>query len=91
MSLNYRDEITCVKFKDGKDNIWKTNHIATKYLLLWDKAQIYVIAFSTSYLVELVFSHVSQLLTKVSNGIDIVKRGDLRLLLTSMEAEIKTP
>ena len=45
------DEIMRAKFKDGKYNIWKTNDVATKYHLLLDKAQFYVIAFPTSYLV----------------------------------------
>ncbi|KAK2712003.1 hypothetical protein QYM36_010884 [Artemia franciscana] len=45
------DEIMRAKFKDGKYNIWKTNDVATKCPLLWDKAQFYVIAFPTSYLV----------------------------------------
>ncbi|KAK2705686.1 hypothetical protein QYM36_015906 [Artemia franciscana] len=39
------DEIMRAKFKDGKYNIWKANDVATKYPLLWDKAQFYVIAF----------------------------------------------
>ena len=73
------DEIMRAKFTDGKYIIWKTNDITTKYPLLGDKAQLYVIAFPTSYLVELGFSRVSQLLATVRNGIDIVKRGDLRL------------
>ena len=42
-----------------------------------------------SYLVESGFSHVSPLLTKVHNRIDIVKRGDLWLTLTSMEPDIE--
>ncbi|XP_076322021.1 zinc finger BED domain-containing protein 5-like [Tachypleus tridentatus] len=83
------DEIMRAKFKDGKYNVWKTNDVATKYPLLWDKAQLYVIAFPTSYLVELGFSRVSQLLSKARNRLDIVKRGDLRLSLTSMEPDIK--
>ena len=83
------DEIMRAKFQDGKYNIWKTNDVATKYPLLWDKAQLYVIAFPTSYLVESGFSRVSQLLSKARNRLDIVKRGDLRLSLTSMEPDIK--
>ena len=39
------DEIMHAKFKDEKYNIWKTTDIATKYPLLWDKAQFNVIAF----------------------------------------------
>ncbi|KAK2721261.1 hypothetical protein QYM36_003515 [Artemia franciscana] len=34
------DEIMRAKFKEGKYNIWKTNDVATKYPLLWDKAQL---------------------------------------------------
>ena len=67
-------EIMCAKFKDGKYNTWKTNDIITKYSLLMDKAQLYVIAFPKSFLVESGFSNVSQILTKVRNRIDIVKR-----------------
>ncbi|KAK2719405.1 hypothetical protein QYM36_005031 [Artemia franciscana] len=65
------DEIMCAKFKDGKYNIWKTNHVATKYPLLYDKAQFYVIAFPTSYLVEVGFIRVSQILSKARNRLDI--------------------
>ena len=77
------------KFKDRKYNIWKTNDVATKYPLLWDKAQFYVIAFPTSYLVEAGFSHVPQILSKARNRLDIVKRGDLQLSLTSIEPNVK--
>ncbi|KAK2708461.1 hypothetical protein QYM36_014165 [Artemia franciscana] len=82
------DEIMHAKFKGEKYNIWKTTDIATKYPLLWDKAQFYVIAFPTSYLVEAAFSRVSQMLSKDRNRIDIDKRGDLRLSLTSIEPNI---
>ena len=58
------DEITLAKSKDEKYNIWKTTVVATEYPLLWDKAQFYVIAFPTSYLVEAGFSCVSQMLSK---------------------------
>ncbi|KAK2712149.1 hypothetical protein QYM36_010996 [Artemia franciscana] len=83
------DEIRRAKFKDGKYNIWKTNDIVTKYPLLWDKAQFYVIAFPTSYLVEAGFRRISQILSKAGNRLDIVKRGDLRLSLTLIEPNIK--
>ncbi|KAK2715735.1 hypothetical protein QYM36_010341 [Artemia franciscana] len=83
------DEIMRAKFKDGKYNIWKTNDVATKYPLLWDKAHFYVIAFPTSYLVEAGYSRVSQILSKARNRLDIVKRGNLRLSLTSKEPNMK--
>ena len=82
------DEIMHAKFKGEKYNIWKTNDVATKYPLLSDKVQFYVIAFPTSYLVEVGFSRVSQMLSKDRNRLDIVKRGDLRLSLTSIEPNI---
>ena len=52
------DEMMNAKFKDGKYNIWKTNDVATKYPLLWHKAQFHIV-FPTSYLVEAGFSRVS--------------------------------
>ncbi|KAK2706072.1 hypothetical protein QYM36_016182 [Artemia franciscana] len=58
------DEIMHAKFKDEKYNIWKTIDVATKYPLLWEKVQFYVIAFPTSYLVEAGFSRVSQMLSE---------------------------
>ncbi|KAK2704871.1 hypothetical protein QYM36_017048 [Artemia franciscana] len=82
------DEIIDAKFKDEKYNIWKTNNVATKYPLLWDKVQFYVITYPTSYLVEATFSRLSQILSKDCNRLDIVKRGDLRLSLTSIEPNI---
>ena len=87
--IELQSDEMCAKLKDGKCNIWKTNDVATKYPLLWDKAQFYVIAFPTSYLVEAGFSRVSQILSKARNRLDIVKRGDLRLSLTSIEPNIK--
>ena len=83
------DEMMHAKFKDGKYNIWKTNDVATKYPLLWHKAQFHIIVFPTSYLVEAGFSRVSQMISKACNRLDIVKRGDLRLSLTSIEPNIK--
>ncbi|XP_068233580.1 SCAN domain-containing protein 3-like [Palaemon carinicauda] len=83
------DEIMCAKVKDGKYDVWKTNDVATKYPWLWDRAQIYVTAFPTVYLVESGFSRVSQLLSKARNRLDIVKRDDFQLSLTSMEPDIK--
>ncbi|KAK2712745.1 hypothetical protein QYM36_011442 [Artemia franciscana] len=41
-----------------------------------------------SYLAEAGFSRVSQMLSKARNRLDFVKRGDLRLSLTSIEPNI---
>ena len=56
------DEILRAKFNNGKYNTWKTNYIATKYQFLGNRAQLDVIAFPSSYLVESGFSRVSHLL-----------------------------
>ncbi|KAK2706994.1 hypothetical protein QYM36_014874 [Artemia franciscana] len=85
------DEIMHAKFKSEKYNIWKTNDVATKYPLLSDKVQFYVIAFPTSYLVEAGFSRVSQMLSKDRNRLDIVKRGDpldCSLISIAMEKQV---
>ena len=58
LSSNYSDEILRSKFRDGNFIVWKTNDLSTKYPLLWDKAQLYAIAFQISYLVESRFSRV---------------------------------
>ena len=41
------------------------------------------------HLILLEFSRISQILSKARNRLDIVKRGDLRLSLTSIEPNIK--
>lgn len=57
----------------------ENNDTAKKDPLPWDKAQLYVIAFPSSYLVESGFSRVFHLLPNARNRLDIVKKGDLRL------------
>ena len=51
------------------------------------KAKLYFIAFPTSYLVEIGFSWVTYLLSKARNCLDM-KRGDLRLSLTTLKPDI---
>ena len=79
--------VLCAKFKYKERNIWKVSDIATKYPLIWDKTQLYVIAFPLPYLVKAGLSRVSNMLSKVCNRLDIVKRGNFRLSLTSIEPE----
>ena len=67
------NKILRAKFNNGKYTIWIANDVATKYLLLWNEAQLYVIGFPSSYLVKSGFSSVSDLLSKVRNKLDIVK------------------
>ncbi|XP_029643877.1 uncharacterized protein LOC115218268 [Octopus sinensis] len=65
------DEIVQARFKDGKHNLCKSNDTTTQYLLLWEKAQLYVTAF-TAYLVESGFTRVTNLLSKDRNRLDAV-------------------
>ena len=51
------DEIFQVIFKDGKHNVWKSND-KKKYPLLWEKANLYVSAFSLSFLVKPGFNRI---------------------------------
>jgi hypothetical protein len=48
---------------------------------------LYFIAVPTSYLVEFGFSWVTYLLTKVRNRLDVVKRSDLGLSLTTLQPD----
>ena len=56
------DEVLSAKLKDKECNIWRSSSITTKYPSLCDKVQLYVIAFPSSYLVEVGLSRVSNLL-----------------------------
>ena len=70
----------------GYENLWVAQR--EQYPELWKVVELLIIAFPTSYLVERGFSAVLQLLTKQCNRLDIVKRGDLRLLLTDIQPKI---
>ena len=52
------------------------------------RSKLLIIAFPTSYLVEKGFSTVMGLHTKQRNRLDIVKNGDLRLMLTNFEPDV---
>jgi len=60
-----------------------------EYPAMWTEAELLLMAFPTSYLVERGFSAVMVLLTKYRNRLDITKRGDLRLYLTEMEPDVR--
>ena len=59
------------------------------YAVLWKKMKIHFIAFPTSYLVEQGFSAVAVLLSKQRNRLRITERGDLRLLLSEFQPDVK--
>ena len=56
---------------------------------MWHQVKFFFIAFPSSYLVERAFSAVTALLDNRRNRLDIVRQGDLRLFLTTMEPNIK--
>ncbi|XP_050059713.1 SCAN domain-containing protein 3-like [Aphis gossypii] len=60
----------------------------TMYPQIWKEVELLIMAFPSTYLVEKGFSAVQQLLTKSRNKLEICERGDLRLMLTSIEPDI---
>lgn len=82
------DSSANVKFNSTSDAFWVNSAIAEQYPQLCDRAKLFVVAFPSSYLVESAFSRVILLLTKQRNRLDIVNRGDLRLMLTSFDPNI---
>lgn len=76
------------KFKSGYQQFWLQKEIPTAYPEIWAVIEKFLIAFPSSYLVERGFSAVTNLLTKKRNRLQIVNRGDLRLLLTKIESRI---
>lgn len=87
IELSTNEELK-VKFKNGYQEFWLQCQISVLYPALWAASKKFFIAFPSSYLAERGFSIVSNLLTKKRNRLSIVERGDLRLLMTSMEPNI---
>ncbi|XP_072400769.1 SCAN domain-containing protein 3-like [Diabrotica undecimpunctata] len=87
IELSKNEELK-VKFKNGYQEFWLQCQISVLYPALWAASKKFFIAFPSSYLAERGFSIVSNLLTKKRNRLSIVERGDLRLLMTSMEPNI---
>lgn len=74
--------------RENYQEFWMQSEVQRKFPSLWGKAKLFFIAFPSSYLAEQGFSVVTQILTKSRNRLDIVKRGDLRLRLTSIAPNI---
>jgi len=55
---------------------------------LWKEVELLIMALPSTYLVEKGFSVVQLLLIKSRNKLEICERGDLRLMLTSIEPNI---
>jgi zinc finger BED domain-containing protein 5/7/8/9 len=76
------------KFKQSYQDFWLQSSIPQRYPALWNLVQKLLIPFPSSYLVERGFSAVSRIITKQRNRMQIVDRGDLRLLLTNVNPDI---
>uniref|UniRef100_A0A5S6QPJ2 DUF4371 domain-containing protein n=1 Tax=Trichuris muris TaxID=70415 RepID=A0A5S6QPJ2_TRIMR len=76
-------------FKNGCQAFWLQPQIPNLYPRLWTVVKKLLIAFPSSYLVERGFSVVTDLLSKKRSRLQIAKRGDLRLRLTSFQPNIQ--
>jgi len=77
------------KGNDRLTEFWLQTNIIPHYPGLWTLVKKILIVFPSSYLVERRFSTVTDLITKKRNRLDIVSRGDLRLMLTNIKSNIK--
>ncbi|KAF2349143.1 hypothetical protein FHG87_020100 [Trinorchestia longiramus] len=66
----------------------QVREIPEKYPKLWEAVKLDFLSFSSSYMAGRGFGAVTQLLSKQRNRIQIVQRGDLRLILSSIEPRI---
>ncbi|XP_076069215.1 SCAN domain-containing protein 3-like [Oratosquilla oratoria] len=74
--------------RGGRHKLWINQDVYEKYPLLWKEVKLLLLAFPTSYLVDTGFSRVMHLPSKTRNRLDIEKRVDLHLSLTSLEPNI---
>ncbi|CAH1110401.1 unnamed protein product [Psylliodes chrysocephalus] len=82
------DEELKQKFNQGYQKFWLQRNIETPYVVLWNIAETYLIAFPLLYLVEKGYSVVTNILTKRRNWLEINERGYLRLQLTNIEPDL---
>ncbi|KAF2360367.1 hypothetical protein FHG87_008875 [Trinorchestia longiramus] len=75
-------------FKKSYHEFWLQREFPEKHPKFWEVVKLYFLAFSSSYMAERGFNAVTQLLSKQRNRLQIVQRGDLRLLLSSIEPRI---
>ena len=84
------NEALKVKFRQMSLHLfWTSSILIQTFPSLWREAELYFVAFPTSYLVESGFSSVVQLLTRSRNRLEIDNRGDLRLALSEIDPEIE--
>ena len=73
------------KFKIWYQSFWLQNKIKERHPYVWDRVRLFLIAFTSSYLLECAFSAVILLLDSKKNCPEIVNCGDLRLFLTKLK------
>ncbi|XP_029653897.1 protein ZBED8-like [Octopus sinensis] len=84
------DESVKTLFKLKGTKMWLYDEVERKYPKISTSARELLIPFPSSYLVECGFSAVDNLLEAKRNRLEITKRGDLRLKLTSCLLKLKT-
>ncbi|KFD46866.1 hypothetical protein M513_12271 [Trichuris suis] len=77
------------KFTSGYHQFWLQRQVAQLYPRLWAVVEKLFVAFPSSYLAERGFIAVTDLLSKKRNRLQIVKRGDLRTMLTNISPDVK--
>ena len=89
IELTTNEELKFKFVRNGYQDFWLQKEIPSVFPGLWTLAKSFFIAFPSSYLVERGFSAVTTLLSKKRSNLQVVERGDLRLLLTKIEPNIE--
>ncbi|KAI0990067.1 hypothetical protein GJ496_001827 [Pomphorhynchus laevis] len=76
------------KFSKLGRRAWFCHDIMEHYLILRSKLHMYMLPFPTTYLVEAGFSKLLLLWTKYRNRLNIERRGDLRMSMSIMTADM---
>jgi len=69
-------------------DFWCNVNTRDKYPKLAAAAEPFLLVFPSSYMVEAGFSHVSAILSKQRNRLNLEERGDLRLKLTNIQPDV---
>ncbi|KFD64667.1 hypothetical protein M514_07844 [Trichuris suis] len=72
------------RLAEGYQRFWLQKQIPVLYPTVWAVVKKWLICLPSSSLVERAFSVVTELITKNRNRLQLVKRGDLRLRVTSI-------
>ncbi|KFD66988.1 hypothetical protein M514_07179 [Trichuris suis] len=76
------------KLAEGYQRFWLQKQIPVLYPIVWAVVKRWLTCLPSSCLVERAFSVVTDLITKKRNRLQLVKRGDLRLRVTSISPNI---